>query len=88
MISCEGNSCAKGTIVDSKTLQPIDSVFCEAITGTQKVYSDTLGRYYVCNIFGSCVPKCKDISVRFSKKGYITKEISEPEDGEKIYLEK
>jgi len=88
IVSCEGYSCAKGFVYDSSTKVPIDSVLCEAITGRAKAYTDSLGAYEVCNIMGGCVNGCKDITVRYSKKGYKTKEVTEPENASKIYLDK
>ena len=82
------NSCEGGFVYDSNSKIPIDSVLCEAITGSEKVYSDSIGAYKVCNEFGGCMFGCKDITVRFSKVGYKTTDVAEPGNASKIYLEK
>jgi len=87
IISCEGYSCAKGFVHDSGTKEPIDSVLCEAITGSKKVYSDSIGAYEVCNNFGGCMFGCRDITVRYSKKGYKSKDVSGDDFGQ-VYLDK
>jgi hypothetical protein len=84
---CEGYRCAGGVISDSMTHKPLDSVLCKVVTGSNKVYSDSTGKYEVCNNFGGCVPKCPDIEVEFSKTGYLTKIIKNP-NKDNIYLDK
>jgi len=86
--SCEGYRCAEGTICDSETNQPIDSVKCEVLSGKTIQFSDSNGKYSVCNNFGGCVPKCKDIEVSFSKTGYKTKTVTNPKTGSVIYLDR
>jgi hypothetical protein len=44
----------KGHVFDLSTKKPIDSVYCEAITRNEKMYSDTTGKYEVCNKMGGC----------------------------------
>lgn len=83
--SCEGSTCSNGVIYDLATKEPIDSVKCTVITGSEEKYSDNSGRYNVCNDFGGCTPKCSDIIVEYSKNGYKTKKITNPST-KKIYL--
>ena len=87
LMSCEGHRCGVGTVLDKVTNAPLDSVLCEALTGTQKVYSNSGGKFEVCNRISGCVPKCKDITVRFSKSGYKTITLDNPE-AENIYMER
>lgn len=84
---CEGYTCATGVIYDSDTKAPLDSVLCKVLTGSDAQYSDSIGQYEVCNNFGGCVPKCPEIVVEYSKIGYLTKTLTNP-NKEKIYLEK
>jgi hypothetical protein len=85
--SCEGMKCATGFVYDAESNEPLDSVFCSALTGTDKQFSDSSGHYSVCNNFGGCVPHCPDIVVEYSKTGYKTKNITNP-NKDNIYLEK
>lgn len=77
---CEGYKCGNGTVIDKASGLPLDSVLCNAITGDDKVYTDTSGRFDVCNKFGGCMPNCKDIVVEFSKPGYQTTRVENPVD--------
>ena len=85
--SCEGYRCGKGKVVDKVTNLPIDSVLCEVMTGNLAVYTDTAGNFKICNAMGGCVPKCKDIIIRFSKAGYKAISIENP-DSTIVYLER
>lgn len=85
LTSCEGYSCGKGIIYDRQTNEPLDSVLCKVLTGSEIQYSDSLGHYEVCNPFGGCVPDCPDIVVEFSKNGYKPKKATNPRD---VFLEK
>lgn len=86
---CEGYRCAEGEIRDMDTHEFIEDVKCTVITrGNFVVYSDSLGRFDVCNVFSGCVPDCPDITVEFSKLGYKTKRVTNPEYGALIYLVK
>jgi hypothetical protein len=87
MARCEGYSCAKGSIYDSISKLPIDSVLCTALTGSKSTYSDSTGAYEVCNDFGGCSFGCKDITVRYTKTGYKSKDISK-KNFDNVYLEK
>jgi len=86
LTSCEGYRCADGTIYDSVTKEPIDSVQCTLTNGFVQ-YSDSLGKYSICNPFGGCVPDCPDIIVEFSKIGYQTKIVTNPNKSD-IFLDK
>ena len=86
--SCEGMRCAEGTIYDADTKELIDSVLCTVKSGNEVQYSDSLGKYSVCNPFGGCVPDCRDITVEFTKTGYKTKTLTNPKFNSDVYLEK
>ena len=89
--SCEGYRCAEGTIYEFGTKEPIDSVKCTVKSSdcnNSIAYSDSLGKYSVCNCFGGCVPDCADIIVEFSKKGYTAKTLTNPKYNSDIYLDK
>ena len=85
-LSCEGNRISDGFIVDQQTFQPVDSVFVEVLTGTDTVYSDSTGHYFVSNPFGKCIPECTDIRIKYSKPGYQTFVKENPEEGHVIFL--
>ncbi|MBI3220756.1 MAG: hypothetical protein HYZ44_14675 [Bacteroidetes bacterium] len=88
MISgCEGYRCAGGVIQDAQTKEPMDSVLCKVISGTEMQYTDSTGAYSVCNKFTSCVPDCADIVVQYTRKGYKTKTLTNPTE-KVIYLER
>ena len=86
-IGCEGYRCAMGFVYDSKSHKVIDSVLCKVLTGTDVRYTDSTGYYIVCNNFGGCVPDCSDIEIEYSKPGYKTKKLTNPEKND-IFLEK
>ncbi|MCL2682079.1 MAG: hypothetical protein FWE63_01170 [Bacteroidales bacterium] len=83
--SCEGHRWAEGTIYDSKTEEPIDSVLCVVKNGSDVQYSDSLGKYLVHGPFGGCVFGCKDAVVEFFKTGYKAQTATNPKN---IFLEK
>ena len=85
IMSCEGYRCGDGKVYDADTLEPLDSVFCEVLTGSETQYTDSTGHFDVCNNLGGCVPDCSDIKIRFTKSGYKSKEIKNPENTD-IYL--
>lgn len=92
LAGCEGHLCGDGIIYDAETKIPLDSVRCEVLTAcdpneTLNPYSDSTGRYHVCNCFGGCVPKCPDIRIEYSKPGYTTKVLVNP-GWDPVYLEK
>lgn len=86
--ACEGYRCADGTVIDKTTDLPMDSVYIEVLTGSQTIYTDSSGKFDVCNQFGGCVPHCKDIMVRFSKNGYKTVTLNNPKAEDRVYMEK
>lgn len=85
--SCEGYRCGDGTVLDSVTKEPIDSVLCKVLTGSEEQFTDSVGAFSVCNDFGGCVPDCGDIEIEFSKTGYKTEKITNP-NGTEILMEK
>lgn len=72
LFSCEGMRFSKGTVLDSTSNLPLDSVIVNVITAGYAIYTDSSGEFYVENGMGSCVNGCEDIIVEFSKEGYIT----------------
>jgi hypothetical protein len=86
--SCEGFRCADGTVVEKQTGLRLDSVECIVISGGPGTLTDTAGSFSVCNYMGGCVPRCKDIEVKFVKKGYKSTQLVNPIPGSVIYLEK
>lgn len=87
LASCEGYRMAHGTVMDSVTKQPLDSVYCFCFTADRGMYTDTTGYYEASNYMGSCVPRCRDIVIRFSKAGYKNLELVNPTDT-LVYMEK
>lgn len=87
LTSCEGYRCGNGTVLDKTTNKPLDSVFCEVMTGSKTMYTDSTGTFELCNPFGGCVPDCKDITIRFSKAGYKTVSTENPVEAV-IFLER
>ena len=87
-MACEGYRCATGRVVDKTTNKALEGVLCENLTGPQKIHTDSSGTFDLCNRISSCVPNCKDIQIRFSKSGYQTVTIENPEENVVIYLEK
>jgi hypothetical protein len=86
LTSCEGYRCGNGRALDKVTNKPLDSVFCEVLTGSKTMYTDSTGKFNLCNNFGGCAP-CKDITIQFSKTGYKTTSVENPVDAI-IYLER
>ena len=87
-ISCEGQSCARGDVKDQTSNLAIDSVYVHVINGTQTMYTDSSGKFGVCGEFGSCMSGCKDIVIEFSKSGYKTQTLQNPEPGIIVLLER
>ncbi|MGC4232172.1 MAG: hypothetical protein QM594_04270 [Niabella sp.] len=87
--SCEGYKCADGTVIDKATNLPLDSVLVEVVTaGSRTIYTDTSGKFDVCNRMGGCVPNCKDIMVKFSKNNYKTVTLTNPEKDAIVIMDK
>jgi hypothetical protein len=87
--SCDCVFHCSGTVYDSYTKQPIDSVKCTPIplsTRTGKMdFSDSLGIYSVSSGLMGCFFKPSTAKVEFSKQGYKTQIVKTPID---VYLEK
>jgi len=88
LISCEGYRCAIGTIKDKTSSRPLDSVYVKVVTGSKKIYTDSTGAFDVCNGMGGCSFGCKDIMVEFSKPGYKTQTVQNPNKDIIILLER
>ena len=86
LVSCEGYRCAVGTIYDKYIQIPIENVKYRILESEQEYYSDSVGRYSICGKFGPVIPK-PDIGIEFSKDGYSTIVIKNPNNAN-IYLER
>lgn len=86
LLSCEGEKGGKGLIFEKDTDILLDSVMYKCIETSEIKYTDSLGNWEMYGSFGSRVRDCPDFSVEFSKTGYVTKKVSNP-DGN-IYLNK
>lgn len=82
---CEGYRCGEAQVVDKVTKEPIDSVFCQVLAGYGTAYTDSFGLFNICNPFGGCMP-CKAIKIRFTKSGYDTLDVKNPDYQSVIYL--
>ena len=85
ILGCEGSRIGKGIICDIQTQIPLDSVKFKDINETIISYSDSTGSYTIEGPFGGCISECPDYKVEFSKEGYKTKIVENP-DGY-IFLE-
>ena len=83
--SCDCMFVCSGTIYDSHTKQPIDSVKCTPIPRGTIELSDSLGSFSVSSGLMGCFLKSPDAKVKFSKQGYKTQIVKSPTD---VYLEK
>lgn len=85
--SCECRRSANGIIIDEATQRPLDSVRVEGLTITlYSVFSDSLGNYSVVTSMTGTVGGCPDYNVSFSKEGYQTQVLVNPEGS--VYLKK
>ncbi|RED24862.1 hypothetical protein BD847_1598 [Flavobacterium cutihirudinis] len=85
LISCEGYKTGAGIVYDKSTNKPLDSVRYYAVGIDYIEYTDSLGKYYVEGKFGGCVSECPDFDAEFSKPGYKTITLKNP-NGD-VYLE-
>ena len=86
--ACEGNRVAKGIVKNKATDLPLDSVLCVVTNGIDSVLTDTSGRFFLDGPFGGCGPKCPDIDIEFSKQGFKTLSVTNPDADAVIFLEK
>jgi hypothetical protein len=82
---CEGSECGVGTVYDSKSKIPLDSVLCVS-NGGDTIYTDTTGNFNLCGPFGGCTFGCPKVEIDFSKKGYKSQKVTN--EFKNIYLEK
>jgi hypothetical protein len=73
--------------MDKTTNLPIDSVYIEVTSAQKMLYTDSSGKFNVCNRMGGCMP-CKDITLRFSKPDYKTVTLTNPGKDEIVWLER
>lgn len=87
LISCEGERVGSGIVFDKSTDKPIDSVRYYSLEDKKSFiqYTDAEGNYFVSGPFGGCISECPDFKAEFSKKGYKSLTLKNP-DGD-IYLE-
>lgn len=85
LTSCEGESGGDGIVFDKETGVALDSVKYMCIETEEIKYTDSLGRWEMYGPFGGCMPDCQDFHVEFSKAGYQTITIKNPDND--IYLE-
>jgi hypothetical protein len=85
ILSCEGSRLGRGVVFDNQTQTPLDSVMYKDINESFVFYSDSLGNYTIEGPFGGCVSECPDYKVAFSKDGYKTKIVENPNGN--IFLE-
>lgn len=88
LYSCEGFRSAEGVVKDKLTNAPLDSVLCTVVTGDETIYTDSTGRFKLQNRMGGCMFGCKIITVQFSKAGYKTTDITNPEGNTTVYMER
>ncbi len=84
LISCEGERGGDGIVFDKVTGIALDSVKYECIETGEIKYTDSLGKWEMYGPFGGCVPDCQDFHVEFSKTGYETQTIRNPDNA--VYL--
>jgi hypothetical protein len=84
-ISCEGMRIPEGTVLDKSTGKALDSVRCTVIETGENLLTDSTGKFYLEGPFGSCMRECKEVSVQFSKEGYQTLLLINPEQ-DFVYL--
>lgn len=86
--ACEGERIGEGYVRDAITNQPIDSVaYRDANDGTL-FYTDSTGYYYITGPFGGCTfGGCPDYTVEFSKSGYQTRSVGNPDGSIHLELE-
>lgn len=87
MVACEGNRIARGYILDRNSFRPLDSVQCKVLETGKSVFTDSTGYYDIGGPFGDCVFECKDMTVEYSKTGYLKRTILNPGQ-DSLYLEK
>lgn len=86
--SCEGYRTADGIVKDAVSNMPLDSVLVKVETGTQEMLTDSTGTFDVHNRLGGCMFGCKDITVSFSKEGFVKKTVTNPEVDAVVFLER
>lgn len=86
LVGCEGERIGEGIVYDAQTNQPLDSVVYKRVDSDYIFYTDSTGHYLITGPFGSCqFGGCPDYTASFTKPGYKTKNLGNP-DGN-IYLE-
>jgi hypothetical protein len=87
LMACEGMKNANGVVLEYPSKIPIEGVLCTVIETGEVTFTDTKGNYVAEGPFGSCMFNCKDMTIQFSKNGYSTIRILNPENPI-IYLKK
>ncbi|MDR2836885.1 MAG: hypothetical protein LBV69_11990 [Bacteroidales bacterium] len=88
LYSCEGERCANGTVMESKSQSVLKDVKCYNITSKEIIYTNENGQFSTCIHFLGFTRNEPDIIIEFSKYGYKTQTITNPVENSVIYLEK
>ncbi len=88
LLSCECRRSANGQILDESTLLPLDSVNVKGLSVLfNEDVSDSAGNYILGSTMTGTVGGCPDLKVTYSKEGYETLTMTNPDD-EIIYMKK
>ena len=85
ILSCEGSRLGKGIVYDNQKQIPLDSVMHKDVNESFILYTDSSGLYSIEGPFGGCISECPDYKVEFSKTGYKSNTIENPNGN--IFLE-
>ena len=86
IISCTDNQINVGSVKNSITKVPIDSVLVEIEGSEETTYTDSLGNYFITKESGHTIPDSPTLDIRFSKEGYLPIRKINPNPTEIIYL--
>ena len=86
--ACEGYREANGIVLDADTLEPLDSVLVGSWVSKIKknnfeseMLTDSTGVWWASTGLVGCDPRgCADLWVRFSRSGYDTLQVENPQD--------
>lgn len=88
LLSCECTRTADGVVLDEKSLLPIDSVLVKGVVNVyNQEYTDSTGRYFMTTGMTGAVGGCPDIKISFSKEGYQSLTLTNPDD-DNVYMKK
>jgi len=78
---------AEGRVLDSISGEPILEVYCFLPANSHETYTDSTGYYRLSIDWGACIFKCPDMIVEYSKDGYKSISVTNP-DYSDIFLER